>query len=119
MMFQGNTQAALQLLSNKGKGSSLHLNDVYDDSTTMKDILKKKHLEGVIATPDSTIRGIPPDIPPVIFDSIIAALIRSTSRNTSGSAGPSGLDSYAWRRLCTSFNPRQLHCRHTISGWQI
>ena len=60
MMFQGKIQAALQLLSNKGKGSVLHLNDVYDDSTTVKDILKKKHPEGVIATSDSTIRSIPP-----------------------------------------------------------
>ena len=103
MMFQVKIQAALQLLSNKGKGSVLHLNDVYDNSTTVKDILKKKHPEGVIVISDSTIRSISPDIHPVIFDSINAALIRSTSLNTSGAAGPSDLDSYAWRRLCTSF----------------
>ena len=47
--------------------------------------------------------GSPPDCHPVVFESIDVALIRSTSLNTHGAAGPSGLDAYAWRRLCTSF----------------
>ncbi len=101
LMFQGKTQAALQLLSNKGKGSVLRLNDTVDDSTTVKDILKSKHPNGVAASPDSIINGTAQDTHPVIFDSIDSALMRSTSLKTRGAAGPSGLDAYAWRRLCT------------------
>ncbi len=102
LMFQGKTNAALQLLSNKGKGNLLQLNDVVGDST-VKEILKSKHPSGMSAMPESTINGTPPDFHPVIFDSIDAALIKSTSLNTKGAAGPSGLDAFAWRRLCTSF----------------
>ena len=35
---------------------------------------------------------MPPDVHPVIFDSIDAAMIRSSALNTRGAAGPSGLD---------------------------
>ncbi len=102
LMFQGKTNAALQLLSNKGKGNLLQLNDVVGDST-VKEILQSKHPSGMSAMPESTINGTPPDFHPVIFDSIDAALIKSTSLNTKGAAGPSVLDAFAWRRLCTSF----------------
>ena len=105
-MFQGRTQAALWLLSNKSKGGLLHLNDIIGNSTTptiVKDVLKSKHTEAAVATSDTIISRSPPDCHPVIFESIDAALIRSTSLNTYGTAGPSGLDAYAWRRLCTSF----------------
>ena len=40
---------------------------------------------------------------PIIFDSIDGSAIRSAALNVHGSAGPSGLDAHAWRRLCTSF----------------
>ena len=103
--IHGKTQAALQLLSNKGKGDVLHLNDVVGNSsisTTVKDVLKSKHPDAVAATSDSIINESPPVCHPVIFESIDATLIRSTSLNTHGAAGPSGLDAYAWRRLCTS-----------------
>ena len=102
-MFHGKTQAALQLLSNKGKGDVLHLSDVVGNSsisTTVKDVLKSKHPDAVAATSDSIINESPPVCHPFIF---VSALIRSTSLNTHGAAGPSGLDAYAWRRLCTSF----------------
>ena len=96
-----------QLFSNKSKGGLLHLNDVIGNSTiptTVKDVIKSKHPEAAVATSDTIISGSPPDCHPVIFESIDAALIRrSTSLNTHGAAGPSGLDAYAWRKLCTSF----------------
>lgn len=39
----------------------------------------------------------------VAYEAIDGQLIRSMALKTFGSAGPSGLDSYAWRRLCSSF----------------
>ncbi len=62
-----------------------------------------KHPDAAAATPNTIISSDPPDCHPVIFESIDAASIRSTSLNTHGAAGPSGLDANAWRRLCTSF----------------
>ena len=49
-----------------------------------------------------------PNIPatephPIIFERIDGQLIRSTALRMDGTAGPSGLDAAAWKRLCTSF----------------
>ena len=68
LMFKGKTHAALQLLSNKGKGDILHLDSMVD-SKSVKDILKSKHPLGQPAHPDSIICGTPPNIHPVVFDS--------------------------------------------------
>ena len=47
LMFQGKTQAALQLLTDKRKGQVLHLHDTVKNGnstlTTVKDVLKSKH----------------------------------------------------------------------------
>ena len=40
---------------------------------------------------------------PVIFDALDGSVIHAAALCTSGSAGPSGLDAYGWRRLCSSF----------------
>ena len=40
---------------------------------------------------------------PVIFDGLTGNLIRRTALRTHGSAGPPGLDSSAWQRMCTAF----------------
>ena len=39
----------------------------------------------------------------VTYDAINATLIRSTVLQVRGACGPSGLEAYDWRRLCTSF----------------
>ena len=39
---------------------------------------------------------------PVIFEALDGSVIRAAALRTSGSAGPSGLDAYGWRRLCSS-----------------
>ena len=66
--------------------------------------LKSKHPDGVYSFHARFhISGIPLDIHPVMFDSINDALITSTSLNTTGASGASGLDAYASRKLCTSF----------------
>ena len=40
---------------------------------------------------------------PVIFDALNASVIRSAALHTNGAAGLSGIDTYGWWRLCTSF----------------
>ena len=107
LMFQGKTHATLQLLTDKGKGGVLHLHDTINNGNaeqiTVKDALKSKHPTGKAATLDSIYQGMPPDVHPVIFDPIDASMIRSIALSTRGAAGPSGLDVYMRRRMCTSY----------------
>ena len=107
LMFQGKTHAALDLLANCGKGGVLRLDQPANpndpDSKTVREALASKHPTSHPASPDSSLLGPPPEVHPVVFDSIDAGLIRSTALRTSGAAGPSGLDAHAWRRMCTAF----------------
>ena len=54
-MFKGKTHAALDLLASSGKGGVLHLDQpANSDSTTVSEILVRKHPPGQAASPDST-----------------------------------------------------------------
>ena len=112
LMFEGKTSEAIQLLSSAKRGGILHLNDVVgmSDEVTVKEELLRK-LPGVEPlTPDCILQGDPPFSHPVIFESLDAGLIRGVVLHTKGAAGPSGLDAYEWRRLCTSFK----HASHDL-----
>ena len=109
-MSKGNTKAALRTLSKECRGTVLNLNDIVlsSDGTraTVFDILKSKHPpSGGPPDPDTLIDAAfnPPVVHPVIFDSIQGQTIRSAALHTSGAAGPSGIDAWEWRRLCSSF----------------
>ena len=106
LMFKGKTHAALDLLSNSGKGGLLHLDaksSEDDPSTTVRDILVNKHPPGKPAVAASCLQSTFPKVHPILFDAIDAPLIPKIALRTKGAAGPSGLDAYAWRRLCTAF----------------
>ena len=75
-------------------------------SDTVREILKKKHPPGKPIVPSII---IPLEVPikahhPVIFEDLNGTFIRSTALRTSGAAGLSGMDSSAWRRMCSSFH---------------
>ena len=55
----------------------------------------------------------PPDHNPhfSIFDQLNGDLIRRTALKSTGAAGPSGIDTYGWRRLCTSFRSSSDLCK--------
>ena len=107
LMFAGKCKAALNLLSRGDKGGILHLDDPSDPNTTgspsVRDVLVSKHPTGQRANAHCILTSSPSETHPVIFESIDAKAIRSAVLNTTGSAGPSGLDAHDWRRLCTSF----------------
>ena len=52
---------------------------------------------------------------PLFFESIDATVIRSAAINITGSAGPSDVDAYGWRRLCTSFKGASSDLCHTLA----
>ena len=41
----------------------------------------------------------------MVFDSIDKNIVKSAALKVFGAGGPSGLDAYNWRRLCTCFGP--------------
>ena len=110
-MFKEKTHAALDLLANSGRGGVLHLDQpANSDSMIVREILVSKHPPSKPESPDSTLHGPPPEIHPIVFDSIDARLIRSTELRTSGAAGSSGLDAHSWWRLCTPSNRHLIPC---------
>ena len=109
-MLKGNVRSALAMLDDLERaGAPLHLSDpVSPDkpSWTVFDELQKKHPPGRPAQkeallPPSTPK---PDFHPVIFDALDSVSIRRAALRTKGAAGPSGVDAFCWRRLCTSFH---------------
>ena len=121
LMFRGKTGAALDLLSHKGSGGVLHVNDpVFKDdlsSPSVLEVLKAKHPAARPASADALLsdnRDLP-TVHPVIFDQIDASSIRSAALSTSGAAGPSGLDAYCWRGLCASFHSASRDLCHALA----
>ena len=114
-MFEGKTKAAIRLLTEKAKGGVLQLSDHVDTNRTVKDVLINKHPSRQPAHPDYLIEDDPPEVHPVLFESIDASMIRSAALRTTGAAGPSGLDAASWRRLCTSFKSASHNLCHSLA----
>ena len=103
------------MLCDRGKGGVLHLHDLSGENTSVKDVLKSKHPQSNPVHQELLNPGVPPDVHPTTFDAIDAALFRSIALRTKGAAGPSGLDAYTWRRLCTSFKAASDNLCHSLA----
>ena len=106
LMFEGRCIAALDLLSREEKAGILHLDDLANpddpNTPTVRESLISKHPVSQPAYNSCIIPDEPQDPHPVIFESLDVNAIRSAALRVNGAAGPSGLDSHEWRRLCTS-----------------
>ena len=111
LMMQGEVRNALRYLSRNTSGGVLKLDDMVPDtlhngetvSRSTRDILLDKHPLGKDPTAGSLLNHDSEPINPIMFDSLNADAIHQAALHTQGSAGPSGLDAHAWRRLCSSF----------------
>ena len=121
LMFQGKINAALQLLSQHGKGGILSADEMVDlggeGEKSVLDILYSKHPHPEPVSMDALPEGYndPPEAHPVIFDQITASSIRCATLRTKGAAGPSGMDAHCWRRLCTSFKSASQDLCHALA----
>jgi hypothetical protein len=98
LMLNGKVQAAIRLVTDHSKGGILPLSpEVYAS-------LQQKHPPSVASSPEVLISGCVPDVQPIRFAGITAALIRQSALHTNGGAGPSGADADQWRRMCVSFS---------------
>ena len=109
MIEHGKVRSALQYLSRKITGDILHLDDMIPTGSpnseptlqSIQDVLQDKHPAGNLPDPSSR---LPSSLEPnLIFENLNADSIHHAAMHTHCSAGPSGLDSFAWRRLCSSF----------------
>ena len=72
---------------------------------TTRDVLLDKHPDGRPAPDeallDTSLTNQCHD--PIVYEQITGEAIRQAAMHTHGAAGPSGVDAYAWRRFCSSF----------------
>ena len=103
LVYHEKVGAASRLLSDTTKSRVLSLGDDAGNGRSVKDALKDKHPVPRPADPSTLIEGdfVPPD--PILFDAITPALIRRVGLQVMGAAGPSGLDSEAWRRMISVY----------------
>ena len=107
-MKKGNVQAALNLLSSNSTSGVMNLDDKINLGSdnverSVRDILVDKHPASTPPSPEILLPGDEQISNPIIFDSLNADLILKAALKTKGAAGLSGLDAFAWCRLCSSF----------------
>ena len=108
-MSHGDVKAAIALLdSDDHSGAPMGLDAPMvseDPSWTVCDELLKKHPKGQPAHSVAlkSLHGCGKRFHTVIFEALDGALIHNAALHTRGATGPSGLDAFGWRRLCTSF----------------
>ena len=109
-MFAGLVKAALRFLSNDSGAGILDLDECVENGQgkTMREILAEKHPCGKEPNPKILLTNLgsdPPGVHPVFFERLTSNLLDRAALQTDGAAGPSGLDTTAWRHVCTSFSP--------------
>ena len=122
LMMEGKVRAALRIVTGSCGGGLLPLDQIADPESdtleTVRDVLLKKHPP---KQPLSVSCLLQPDFQPlephpVMFESIDGQLIRNTVLKMDGAAGPSGLDSAAWKRMCCSFKTASAELCESIAS---
>ena len=111
LMMLGKTKSALQYLFRKADEGVLKLDDHIpftngDRLRTVREVLQELHPTGKDPDPESLLSSsyqssLPTD--PNLFEALDGALIQQVGRLCKGSAGLTGLDAHAWKRMCTAF----------------
>ena len=110
-MASGRVNQALRLLYEShsvGAASGLlHLDETITladgSAASVQDLLRGKHPQAQPAPVDILMDGVPAEVNAIRFESLTPKLVLRIALQCKGSAGPSGLNSDAWRRLCSSF----------------
>ena len=112
-MEQGKVRSALWYLSHNTTGGVLSLDDMVPIASSgsepklcsTRDVLYSKHPTDRLPDPSSLLTSFPESdrFNPINSENLNAESIHRAAMHTHGSAGPSCLDSYAWRRICFSF----------------
>ena len=119
-MTAGRVNEALKSLQPESTAGTLRLEDVVTSSdgsqATVRQLLQEKHPAAQAASPEVLLQGARENVHPIRFDSLTSSPLRDTALHCEGSAGPSGLDSACWRRMCSSFNGASTNMCSALSG---
>ena len=99
-MMEGKVKKATNLLTENTSGGPMKIND------DIKAQLLEKHPSRRPPEVDTILpcdQNAADKFHPIIFEEIDAQCIQKTVLQMDGAAGPSGLDTAAWKRLCSSF----------------
>ena len=128
LMLQGKVRQAVNLISNANRRGLLNtdtLIPVGEDKDgniqwkTTNEILMEKHPPECIPSDDILLQNRNCDkshYDPIIFERITGNLIREAATKIQGSAGPSGVDAYLWRRFCLSFKTASTELCNALAG---
>ena len=86
---------------------------------TTRDILIQKHPEAKIPPPETFLSEPESDETyhdPIVFERITGDNIKKAANRRQGTAGPSGVDAYAWRRFCSSFKNAFVDLCNAMAG---
>ena len=97
LMLLGKVKQALKVIDANSEISGVH-----ELTEMVRKTLEEKHPKGESADPDVLIEGIPPHVEEVIFEGINGGLIQEAAKNTSGSGGPTKVDSDVWKHILCS-----------------
>ena len=116
--WEATVKEHLRYLSRDESGGVLGLNDITPKSQglTTRDVLRDKHPPGKPPCPDSLLPDSCESINPIIYSSLDAECILRAALHTQGAAGLSGLDAFAWRRMCSSFKSASHDLCHALAG---
>ncbi len=105
LVFSGKIHSAIRYISQDSQGGILRMDDqpLPGSDKTVRDILLEKHPEIKTPPEHALMSEEPLQINPIVFDRLSPDLLRNVSRHLKGSAGPSGLDAEAWKRMLTCF----------------
>ena len=121
LVLEGKMHAAIRFLTENADNGVLELDDTIgpEHTKTVREVLRDKHPTARDASTDAlpTTSALPPQIHPVLFDSLTANAIRAAALRTHGSAGPSGIDAAGWRRLCCSFHKESVDLCAAIAAF--
>ena len=96
MMFR-KVRQALKLIDANSEVNGVHV--LTDD---IRQTLKEKHPTGAPENPEILIDGDMPRVEEVIFEEIHGSTVQATTKNTSGTDGPTKVDSDIWKHILCS-----------------
>ena len=97
MVFNNNFKGAMSLVTEKGKGGVLSLNE------STKHEMASKHPKPEPMSPEALMSGVmPPSLHPVFFAAIDGELIKKNALRTSGGAGVSQQEDALWHKMVSA-----------------
>ena len=104
LVFKGKIDSAMRFISENSSSGVLGIKDTISGSSkTVHDLLLEKHPRASVPPDDVLLDEEPLSINPIVFEALTPKLIKEVARRSKGAAGPSGLDSEAWKRMLICF----------------